>query len=402
MRNDHEAVRNGKKCNKFSGTLITKDAASVPSPNEQIKIVDGQRKPKTFGKSICSADTIVIDLVSGTDLDEAEKIIQILRQPLHEHQTKKQSLIVLSPVFTWARTACAEGKEALTDEDFSRRVPYPRFQMVKHLENLALTASKFNDNIRVAVVCSGLPYGHGEANDVFYEFFRRAWLSLHPTLASLPVIDSGDNTLPTIHVKDLSRFVKYLSSAAAAKIRKQYFIAVDECQSSTQREIIQSISTCLGSGDVQNVPLADVIDEEWSEMLTLDLKMQISPELACLPPIEWHCRQGITTETMKLLNEEFNLFRGLFPLKVFIGGPPGSGKTYFTKMLAESYGIPHLLIGDMVEDAKKSKDELGDELREKIEFLKDEEVEKYEKTRKKKDPDLDRATIKVRVPNEML
>ena len=85
MRNDHEAVRNGKKCNKFSGTLIKKDAASVPSPNEQIKIVDGQRKPKTFGKSICSADTIVIDLVSGTDLDEAEKIIQILRQPLHEH-----------------------------------------------------------------------------------------------------------------------------------------------------------------------------------------------------------------------------------------------------------------------------------------------------------------------------
>ena len=118
MRNDHEAVRNGKKCNKFSGTLIAKDAASVPSPNEQIKIVDSMRKPKTFGKSICSADTVVIDLVSGTDLDEAEKIIQILRQPLHEHQTKKQVLVVLSPVFTWARTECADGRNALTDEDF--------------------------------------------------------------------------------------------------------------------------------------------------------------------------------------------------------------------------------------------------------------------------------------------
>jgi len=149
------------------------------------------------------------------------------------------------------------------------------------------------------------------------------------------------------------------------------------------------------------VPLADVIDEEWSEMLTLDLKLQISPELARLSS-DWHCRQGITTDTMKLLNEEFNLFRGLFPLKVFIGGPPGSGKTHFTKMLAESYGIPHLLIGDMVEAAKKAKDELGDELREKIEILKDEEVEKYEKTRKKKDPDLDRSTIKVRLPGEML
>ena len=58
----------------------------------------------------------------------------------------------------------------------------------EHLENLALTASKFNKNLRVHVVCSGLPYGHGEANDIFYEFFRRAWLSLHPDLAALPVI----------------------------------------------------------------------------------------------------------------------------------------------------------------------------------------------------------------------
>ena len=99
--------------------------------------------------------------------------------------------------------------------------------MVKHLENLALTASKFNKNLRVHVVCSGLPYGHGEANDVFYEFFRRSWLSLHPDLASLPIIDNGDNFLPTIHVKDLARFVTYLSSQEAVTVRKQYFIAVD-------------------------------------------------------------------------------------------------------------------------------------------------------------------------------
>ena len=62
---------------------------------------------------------------------------------------------------------------------------------------------------------------------------------------------------------------------------------------------------------------------------------------------------------MKLLNDEFNLYRGLFPLKVFIGGPPGSGKTHFTKLLASSYGIPHLTIGDMVDHAKKGKDDLG-------------------------------------------
>ena len=79
MRNDHLTLRNGKKSNEFSGTMIRKDADTVPSPNEQIKIVDSQRKPKTFGKAIISADCVVIDLMSGTDLDEAEKIIQILR-----------------------------------------------------------------------------------------------------------------------------------------------------------------------------------------------------------------------------------------------------------------------------------------------------------------------------------
>lgn len=55
--------------------MIKKDADIVPSPNEQIKLLESNRKPKTFGKNILSADCIIIDLLSGTDLDEAEKII---------------------------------------------------------------------------------------------------------------------------------------------------------------------------------------------------------------------------------------------------------------------------------------------------------------------------------------
>ena len=105
---------------------------------------------------------------------------------------------------------------------------------------------------------------------------------------------------------------------------------------------------------------------------------------------------------MKLLNEEFNLFRGLFPLKVYIGGPPGSGKSHFAKLIAESYGIPHLTIHSMVEHAQKLNDELGDEIRDTVEQLKKAELEAYEKTRKKKDPDLDPNKIKVRFPDETI
>jgi hypothetical protein len=46
---------------------------------------------------------------------------------------------------------------------------------------------------------------------------------------------------------------------------------------------------------------------------------------------------------------------------------------------------------------------LGEEIRAKIEELKDITIAEYEKTRnKKKDPELDRATIKVRLPDDIL
>jgi 2-phosphoglycerate kinase len=51
---------------------------------------------------------------------------------------------------------------------------------------------------------------------------------------------------------------------------------------------------------------------------------------------------------MRMLNLEFNHFRGLFPLKVFIGGPPLAGKTHFASKLAQAYGIPHLKIADLL------------------------------------------------------
>jgi adenylate kinase len=116
----------------------------------------------------------------------------------------------------------------------------------------------------------------------------------------------------------------------------------------------------------------------------------------------WHCAQGITTESMRMLNLEFNRFRGLFPLKVFIGGPPVSGKTHLTSKLCQSYGIPHLKIADLIQEAIAANDAFSHEILAKIEELKDIEVAAYEKTRKKKDPDLDRNSLKPRLPNDIL
>lgn len=269
---------------------------------------------------------------------------------------------------------------------------------MKNLENLAITSSKINLNLKVHVVCSGLPFGNGEANDIFYEFFRRAWLSSHPELAALPVISGGQNSLPTIHVSDLAKCVRTLTEAKDP-IAKQYFVAVDSCKAKKQKEIMQAISTTLGSGALKDVCLQDVIHEDWVELLSLDLNIKTSPEFL---EDQWHCQDGITTDTMMMLNEEFNHFRGLFPLKVFIGGPPISGKTHFATKLAQSYGIPHLKISDLIHEASHAEDELCEEIRVKVEELKDIEVAAYEKSRKKKDPDLDRNALKPRLPDDIL
>lgn len=103
-----------------------------------------------------------------------------------------------------------------------------------------------------------------------------------------------------------------------------------------------------------------------------------------------------------MLNEEFNTFRGLFPLKVFFGGPPVSGKTHFASKLAQGYGIPHLKIQDMINEASQGNNDLSKEIKAKLDELKDIEIAAYEKTRKKKDPDLDRNTLKPRLPDEIL
>ena len=80
---------------------------------------------------------------------------------------------------------------------------------------------------------------------------------------------------------------------------------------------------------------------------------------------------------MTLLNNEFNFFRGLFPLKVFITGPPCSGKTYFGSKLNELYGVPHYHTKDLITMGLNLQNEFGAQLRARIEELKDTATEEY-------------------------
>lgn len=56
----------------------------------------------------------------------------------------------------------------------------------------------------------------------------------------------------------------------------------------------------------------------------------------------------------------------------------------------------------MIDHAKKEKSELGDKVRANIEELKDHIIEEFEKTRKKKDNDLNRDELKPRLGDDMI
>jgi adenylate kinase len=177
-------------------------------------------------------------------------------------------------------------------------------------------------------------------------------------------------------------------------------IAVDESSNQDVREFMQSISDGIGNGTINQMTIGDAIKKPWCDFMTVNIKLCCSQELK--NDVEWHCQDGVCPSTMKTLNEEFNFFRGLFPLKVFITGPPCSGKTHFATRLNEMYGVPHVKIGDIVDMGKNLNNDYGEIVLAKIEELKDEAQEAYEKSRKKKDPDFDRDNCHPRLPDEIL
>jgi adenylate kinase len=95
------------------------------------------------------------------------------------------------------------------------------------------------------------------------------------------------------------------------------------------------------------------------------------------------------------------LFRGLSPIKIYINGPPASGKSYFGGKLAQMYDIPHIKITDVVELAGSLEGEEGDKIRSFINTKKDETMEEFEKT-KKKGQELSRDEIVVKLPDDII
>ena len=81
------------------------------------------------------------------------------------------------------------------------------------------------------------------------------------------------------------------------------------------------------------------------------------------------------------MKQEFAKERNLKPVKIFISGPPCSGKTFFGKQLAEHYNVPHINMEKLLSDLASWDQEKEDNYnkREALRALKVEEIREQRK-----------------------
>ena len=281
------------------------------------------------------------------------------------------------------------------ESEYRKRIPNSRYITYKMLENLAL--SNTNPMLNVYVICPGFIYGCGE--DFFFDYFRKSWIG---GIDYIPIIGDGMNFIPTIHILDLIQIIRRIIEK---KPIINYIFACDKTKNPTMKNIIRSISKGIGSIDIKNLNDFDIdeIDIPNFNELNIDVQIKSSKVTEDEPQklnesiedynkrkFKWHCEKGIP-ENMDLISQEFNLYRGIKPIKIIITGPPSGGKSYIAEKIAKQFKITHLTMVNICQWAKNLKNMLGEETRQKMKeneekvLIAEDEYE-HRKNKKKTDP----------------
>ncbi len=213
----------------------------------------------------------------------------------------------------------------LEESNFLKRKPWKNYTETKVIETQILSiASKY---LKTLVIGSGLLYGAGE--HTFTDLFRQAWLCLDKELAIPSFKGEGENTVPTIHVKDLSSIVaKLVAKWPAPEEEKSYIIAVDKSKS-TLKDIVSAISKALSFGQVRKLSegeTSSLVSNTNFQKLQVNLSFNADNLfLSSLEGLEWVAESGLI-ENIELAVSEFKTSYNLKPLRVTILGPPGCGK----------------------------------------------------------------------------
>ncbi|XP_064368172.1 adenylate kinase 7 isoform X2 [Dromaius novaehollandiae] len=283
----------------------------------------------------------------ANQIEEATWAASALHTEMQRFETLK-IFILISTIMSWAKSKPLDPEDseiAFTDEDYRRRKSHPNFIDHINAEKLVLKLGKTNKRkFSTYVVASGLQYGAGEG--ILHYFFKMAWLSETP---SIPVFGDGNNFIPTIHVLDLAAV---LQNIADHRPKTHYIVAVDESMH-TLKELIKCISKNVGPGKIKMIPrenafLSKELTQSHLDMLLVNLRME-AMFLKDNFSIKWVAQTGLVENIEEIL-KEYKESRGLLPLKIYIHGPPGVGKSTIAENLCKHYKLHHIKIKDVVSE----------------------------------------------------
>ena len=340
------------------------------------------KKKKDKGKKGKAKEKISPEKIDKEKVEEEKKSIEKIQ---HEHEQEKEKEKE-KPLEGETKQQEPKIKTYYYKEsEYSKRIPNSRYSSYKMLENLAL--SNTNPMLNVYVICPGFIYGCGE--DFFFDYFRKAWIG---GISYMPIIGEGGNFLPTIHILDLVQIIRQIIEK---KPIINYIFACDKTKNPTMKNIIRSISKGIGSIDIKNLTEFDIDEIDMPNFNELSIDIQIKPSKITDNDFKWHCEKGIP-ENMDLLRQEFNLYRGIKPIKIIISGPPCGGKTFIAKKITNQFKILHLTIPDLITWAKTLKNNLGEEMKQKMKEIEEKIAiaqDEYDKRKNKKktDPPFDPA-----------
>ncbi len=153
-----------------------------------------------------------------------------------------------------------------------------------------------------------------------------------------------------------------------------------------------------------------------SEAQLADLEPEEQEKLQNDNKFPWHAKFGIR-KNIRSLEKEFNTFRGLNPVKIFITGPPASGKTFYAEKLAKYYNIPRVHVRQLVDEVFRmseideeaaGEDKLINDCRTKLEEIKaamEEEINEKRADLEEPEegwPEIVIENHQIRVPDELL
>lgn len=150
---------------------------------------------------------------------------------------------------------------------------------------------------------------------------------------------------------------------------------------------------------------------------------ELDDEAAKKLKFPWHCELGIV-ENARQLNLEFNEARKLKPVKIFVTGPPASGKTFYSEKIHDYYNLPRVHVKELVDkafalakkagEAEEGGDDegnaLGTAIKETVDKMRTEaaeaEVERIKKEAEDKgveleeEPEVDPESLPIRLPSQ--